>query len=151
MKKVLFIAVLATLGLGKVNAQETTYGATAGFHSLTISVSGGDITASSSASGYFVGFFADFNVSEKFNIQPEVHFASAIKDGDSGNEIIIPIMAKYYVTEKFNLQAGPQFDFVIDVDTDGINIFGVGVGIGAGFDFSEKLFASTRYSFGLNK
>jgi opacity protein-like surface antigen len=149
MKKVLFIAALAFLGLEKVNAQETSYGVTAGFHSLSISVSDGSTTVSSNGSGYYFGFFGDFNISDKFNIQPEIHFASAYQDGDSANELIIPIMAKYYVSDKFNIQAGPQFDFVVD-ESDGLNKFGVGFGFGVGFDFSEKMFVATRYSLGLS-
>ena len=148
MKKVLFIAVIALLGLVKVNAQETTYGVTAGFHSLSVSISGDDATETNSASGFFAGFFADINISEKLNIQPEIQFASAYKDGESGNEIIIPVMAKYYVSEKFNVQAGPQFDFILD-ESEGTNTFGIGFGFGAGYDFTEKIFVATRYSFGL--
>ena len=149
MKKVLFIALIAMLGLGNVNAQEASYGVTAGFHSLSIRSSGGGITAYSSASGFFAGFFADFDVSEKFNIQPEIHFASSSRNGESGNEIIIPVMAKFYVSDEFNVQAGPQFDFIVD-GSEGVNKFGLGFGFGAGYDFSEKLFAAARYSFGLS-
>lgn len=150
MKKLLLIAVFALVGLGTVNAQETSYGLTAGYHMLSISVSGGDATVSADGSGYYVGVFADFNVGEKFNIQPEIHFASAYKDGESANELIIPIMAKYFVSDVFNIQAGPQLDFVVDDESEGINKFGVGIGFGAGFDFSEKVFASARYSLGLS-
>ena len=130
MKKLLLIAVFALVGLGTVNAQETSYGLTAGYHMLSISVSGGDATVSADGSGYYVGVFADFNVGEKFNIQPEIHFASAYKDGESANELIIPIMAKYFVSDVFNIQAGPQLDFVVDDESEGINKFGVGIGFG---------------------
>jgi opacity protein-like surface antigen len=149
MKKVLFIAVVVLLGLGNLSAQKTTYGVTAGFHSLDISVSVDGLTVSTSGSGYFVGFFADFNVSDNFNIQSEIHFASAYQDGDAANEIIIPVMVKYYVSEKFNIQAGPQFDFIVD-ESENVNKFGVGLGFGAGYDISEKIFAATRYTLGLS-
>jgi opacity protein-like surface antigen len=149
MKKVLFIVVFVLLGIGNVRAQETTYGVTAGFHNLRISVSGGGVSLSEHASGYFVGFFADFNVSEKLNIQPEVHFSSVFKNGESTNDIIIPVMAKYYVSEKFNVQAGPQFDILVS-ESDEFNQFGLGVGLGAGYDFSEKIFTSVRYAIGLS-
>ena len=148
MKKVLFVAVMALLSLGKVNAQETSYGVIAGFHNLTISVSGEVNRISTDGSGYYVGFFADFNVGEKFNIQPEIHFASAYKNGEAANELIIPIMAKYYISDEFYVQAGPQLDFIVD-DSEGVNKFGLGLGFGAGYDFSEKVFASARYSLGL--
>ena len=150
IRKLVFIAFFTIAGLGKLSAQETTFGATAGFHNFTISASGGEITASSSSQGYFVGLFAEFNVSDKFNVQPEVHFASVFEEGETLNELIIPIMAKYYVSDEFSIQAGPQLDFLIEDDAEGINKFGVGVAIGAGYDFTEKLFVSSRYSFGLS-
>ena len=49
-------------------------------------------------------------------------------------------MFKYYVSEKFNVQAGPQFDFVLN-GGPGINSLGVGLGFGAGFD-AEDLFSN---------
>jgi opacity protein-like surface antigen len=148
MKKVFLIVSIVLLGFGNVNAQETKYGITSGFHRLTISSSALGLTLSQNASGFFVGFFADFNFSEKFNIQPEIHFASTYNEGESANEIIIPVMAKYMVSEKFNLQVGPQFDFITE-ESEGLNKFGVGLGFGFGYDFSDKLFVASRYSLGL--
>ena len=149
IKKIVFIAFVAIIGLVKVNAQENSYGITAGYHMLSISVSGGGNTISTNANGYFIGFFGEFNVSEKFNIQPEIHFASAYQDGENANEIIVPIMAKYYVSEEFNVQAGPQLDFIAD-ESEGVNKFGLGLGFGAGYDISKKVFAAIRYSIGLS-
>ncbi|WP_165730483.1 porin family protein [Polaribacter sp. 20A6] len=150
MKKLLVIAALAFAGLGSVKAQEVSYGVTAGFHQLSLKVSVvEDFTLSTDASGFYVGFFGEFKIDEKFNIQPEIHFASTYKDGDSSNQLIVPVMAKYYVSEEFNVQAGPQFDYILDSDTTGVNKFGLGLGFGAGYDFSDKVFASARYSVGL--
>jgi len=149
MKKVLLIAVMAIGGLCNVNAQKANFGATAGFHNFTLKGSGGGITASTSASGFFVGFTADFNVSESFNIQPELHFVQTSKNGESVEQIVVPIMGKYYITDEFNLQAGPQIDVVISEST-GLNTIGLGLGFGAGYDFSDKIFATTRYAFGLS-
>ena len=150
MKKVLFIVGLALLGFSNVNAQETSFGVTAGFHDFKISVSGGELTASDNASGFYAGFFAEFNVAEKFNIQPEIHYASVFKDGETTNEIVIPVMAKYYISDGFNVQAGPQFDYVLDNDAEGINKLGLGLGLGVGYDFTDKVFAASRYSIGLS-
>ena len=58
-------------------------------------------------------------------------------------------MLKYHVTEKFNLLAGPQLDYLLS-DSEGLNAIGFGLGLGAGFDFSEKIFVSTRYVLGLS-
>ena len=149
MKKVLFIAVLAILGLGKVNAQEAAFGVTGGFHNFTISLSEDNASASESYAGFFIGVFTDFIISDKFSIQPELQYAAVTVENETLDELIIPIAVKYYVAEKFYLQAGPQFDYIMEEDAEGINKFGVGFLIGAGFDFTDKLFATTRYSFGL--
>lgn len=146
MKKVFFVAMLA-LGLGKVVAQ-SSYGVTAGFHNFTIKASNGAITASTGASGFYAGFFGDFSVSDNVNIQPEIHFVSTFKGGNSVEQLVVPVLAKYYFNDEFNLQAGPQFDFVLS-ESNGINTFGLGVALGAGYDFTEKVFATARYSFGL--
>lgn len=146
MKKVFFVAMLA-LGLGKVVAQ-SSYGVTAGFHNFTIKASNGPITASTDASGFYAGFFGDFSVSDNINIQPEIHFVSTFKSGDSVQQLVVPVLAKYYFSDEFNVQAGPQFDFVLS-DTVNINDFGLGIAFGAGYDFTEKVFATARYSFGL--
>lgn len=148
MKKVFFITFLSLLAFTNLNAQKTSFGASSGFHMLTAKASYQGVTASESASGFYLGLFAEVEVSEKFKIQPELLYASTFKDGESGNEIIIPVMGKYYVSEKFNIQAGPQFDYIID-ESDGVYKVGLGLGLGLGLNISEKVFAVTRYSLGL--
>ncbi|QVY65778.1 porin family protein [Polaribacter sp. Q13] len=148
MKKVLFIAVVALLGLGNVNAQDAKFGAVAGFHNLSIKASGGGGSISVDGQGFYVGFSGEFVLSEDLNLQTELQYASASKDGESTDLIVLPILAKYYVSEEFSLQAGPQLDFLVS-ESDGVNVFGLGLAIGAGYDISEKLYISTRYAFGL--
>lgn len=148
MKKIILIAIFAIASLSYTNAQKANFGTTAGFHNFTLKASGQGITASTSASGFFIGITLDFQVSEDFNIQPELHFVSTSKDGESVEQIVMPILGKYYITDEFNLQAGPQVDLVIS-ESDGLNTLGLGFAFGSGYDFSDKLFASARYSFGL--
>ena len=149
MKKVLFILVVAIVGLGNVNAQGSNFGITAGFHNLSLKLDVLGMTESESGQGFFVGVTSDFSLSDKFSLQPQLQFATSSQDGDSVEQLILPIMLKYHVTEKFNLQAGPQLDYVLS-DSEGLNAIGFGLGFGAGFDFSEKIFISTRYALGLS-
>ncbi|MFQ3297604.1 MAG: opacity protein-like surface antigen [Polaribacter sp.] len=149
MKKVLFILVVAIVGLGNVNAQGSNFGITAGFHNLSLKLDVLGMTESESSQGFFVGVTSDFSLSDKFSLQPQLQFATSSQDGDSLEQLILPIMLKYHVTEKFNLQAGPQLDYVLS-DSEGLNAIGFGLGFGAGFDFSEKIFVSTRYALGLS-
>ena len=149
MKNLCLVAFLAVFSLVGVQAQDTSFGVTTGFHNLTVRASANGASASSGESGIFAGFFADIPVSDKLHVQPEVQYATIFADGDTGNEVVIPIMAKYYAAEQFFVQAGPVIDIIVD-DSEGLNAFGFGLGVGAGYEFSDKIFATTRYSFGLN-
>ncbi|MCG9793258.1 porin family protein [Flavobacterium algicola] len=86
--------------------------------------------------GFYLGGFANFEISDDFKIQPELIFAvqaskfvnenieltdtngfSSIVDFESNiNEstIIIPIVAQYFVSESFYLEGGPQFGYIIN-------------------------------------
>lgn len=148
MKKVLFIAIVV-FGLGKLSAQGSNFGITAGFHNLSLKIDGLGMTESESGQGFFVGVTSDFSLSDKLSLQPQLQFATSSQDGDSVEQLILPIMLKYHVTENFNIQAGPQLDYVLS-DSEGLNAIGFGLGFGAGYDFSEKIFVSTRYALGLS-
>ena len=148
MKKVLFIALLAIVGLGNLNAQTSSFGVVAGFHNFSQSAKGGDVTLSSDAQGFYFGVSGEFNLSDALNLQTELQYATASVDGDSESWLILPVMAKYYISDDFSIQAGPQFDLLLG-DNEGINTLGLGLGIGASYDFSEKFYVNTRYVFGL--
>ncbi|MFY0631084.1 MAG: PorT family protein [Flavobacteriaceae bacterium] len=139
--------MITIVGLGTANAQK--FGATAGLHNLSIKASNSGVSASVDGTGFYAGFFGEFQINESFNIQPEIQFAVSYNDGDSAEQIVLPIMAKYYVSDKFNVQAGPQLDFALD-SGPGLKALGIALGFGAGYDFSDKFFASGRYALGLN-
>lgn len=144
MKKLLLAIAMVALGF-TANAQETTYGAVAGFNNLTFKVSSEGVTAS----GFYLGFFTDFKLNDKFSIQPELQYVSSFQDGESANQLALPVMAKYYVSEAFSVQAGPMFDLIVDETSDDFNAFGLGLAAGLGYDINKDFFASARYSFGL--
>ena len=149
MKKLLLSIALVSFCFA-VNAQDSKFGATAGYQSATIKLSGSGEDFSSDASGFFLGFFAQFSVTETFSIQPELQYSSITDEGESTGLIIIPLMMKFHVTENFNLMAGPQFDYITE-DTEGINKLGLGLGLGLGVDVSDNLSLGARYSFGFDR
>ncbi len=150
MKNVLFIAIVLLLGFGKVNAQETSFGIKAGYHNLIAVASANGTSASDGISGIYLGFLADISISEKMKIQPELQYARVSENGGEGNSLIIPVMFKYYVTDQLNFQAGPVMDLILDESEDDVNTFGFGLGAGIGYDFTDKVFITGRYSFGLS-
>ena len=157
MKKLLFIAVIAILSSLNVSAQETpsstketSYGVTAGFQSTNFKLSLKNLIENEvDAEGFFIGLFAEFPLSEKFSIQPELHFSSvAIYDYPFEN-LIISMFLKYYITEKFNVMSGLQFDYVTNKNFENYTSSGLGLGIGLGIDITDSILISSRYSFGI--
>lgn len=148
MKKVIFF-ILALVSLLNLNAQETTFGAKAGYNSLIAVAKFNGVSASDNVSGFYIGFFADIKTSEKFHVQPELQIVSSHQDGESASMLALPIMGKFYPTDKFNVQFGPQFDLIID-DSDGLKKLGFGIAFGSAYDLSDKVFVSAKYSLGLN-
>lgn len=149
MKKQLLCAAIAVLSFLGINGQETKFGVIGGYNSLIAKATFNGVTASSSVSGFYVGIFADIKTSEKFHVQPELQYVNSIQNGDTGSMLALPIMGKFYVSEAFSVQAGPQFDLILD-DSEGVKAFGVGLAVGVSYDISEKIFASTRYALGLS-
>ncbi len=148
MKK-LFLSILAVVAFGTANAQDIKFGVKAGanFSNFT-----GDFD-SDGKTGFYVGGLADFSVSEKFHVQPELLYSMEGADNDGGVSYLrLPIMAKYYVMEGLNLQAGPTVAFKIGADDaidDTIASLDYGLGFGAGFEMASGLFFDLRYNLGL--
>ncbi|MDC1504068.1 porin family protein [Winogradskyella sp.] len=150
MKK-LFLAAFAVFAFASVNAQDTTFGATAGLSILSPDVEGGD---ADSETGFHIGAFAEFGLSDKFSLQPELTYAMA---GDI-SMIALNAIAKYHVSEEFNIQFGPQIGFAGGDDIDAIeDLLGddftnlnIQLAVGVGYDINENFFAQARYGFQLN-
>lgn len=175
MKRIILSAI-AVITFGFVNAQDIKYGVKGG---LNFAVLSGDVDDASGKIGVHAGGFAEFKISDKFFIQPELLFSTqgAKENGLLEQEgdfyavemnyklayINVPVMAKYYVTKKFNLEAGPQIGFLVNAKakatilgisqendvTSDFKTINIGVNFGAGYDISENIFVGARYNFGL--
>ncbi|MBN8642544.1 MAG: PorT family protein [Flavobacteriales bacterium] len=164
MKKILLTAV-AVFGFAFANAQEAKFGAKAG---LNLSNFTGDAEGTSTKVGFQVGAFAEFKVSDKFAVQPElVYSALGAKYDFFGFDVTetlsyltIPVMAKYYVADAFSLEAGPQIGFLMSAkakadgeseDTkDAYNSTDFGINVGAGYDVTENINLGLRYTIGVS-
>uniref|UniRef100_UPI00404928FC porin family protein n=1 Tax=Flavobacterium sp. TaxID=239 RepID=UPI00404928FC len=179
MKKVLFAAV-AVLGFTFANAQDldtkskAKFGAKASLNLANIV--GDDAGDANTRVGYAVGVFAEFELTEKLSIQPEILYSAQGSKSDfslSGFNfdvtmklayINLPVMFKYKVADKFSLEAGPYVGFLTSAklelenstlgsETEDIKeLFkstDFGLGLGMNYDFTDKIFANFRYSAGL--
>ncbi|MBU2927241.1 porin family protein [Winogradskyella psychrotolerans] len=146
MKKLFLCAALAVCSFASVDAQEVSFGVTAGFLSGDAKVEYGGEEISYSDSGFYFGGVADIGISEEFHIQPELLYATI----DGSSALMLPIMAKYYVAEGFNIQAGPQFVFSLEETGDDYSSIEIDLGIGVGYDINENFFIEARYALQLN-
>ena len=156
MKNISILTVLFLFCLS-INAQEDTattskqtkFGVKAGFTSFNIKASVSGISVSEDASGFHLGLFASFTLSEKFAIQPELEYVSVSESGESSSVLLIPVLAKLNLAEGFNALAGPQLDTILDEDTGGLKETGLGLAAGLEYFFTDNFFIDARYAFGL--
>lgn len=136
------MAAVAVFGLSNVNAQ-SQFGVMAGYTNITAKAKAQGLSLSQSESGFFIGGVADFTISEKFHIQPEVLYANA----SEMNFLYIPVLAKYMVSTDFSVLAGPQANLVLDDMQEGFNSFGIDLTFGANYKITENFFLEGRYGF----
>ena len=120
MKKVVFIAVMAFLGLGNVNAQDVKFGPKT---SLNLTNHKGDVENAETKIGFNIGAFVEIGLSDKFTFQPELLFStqgsksgygagsSSLKQIIKTNYLNVPLMIKYAVSDKFALSSDLKWVF----------------------------------------
>ncbi|OBX26963.1 OmpW family protein [Gelidibacter algens] len=128
--------------VSNVNAQ-SQFGVMAGYTNITAKVSFEGNSISGDESGFFIGGVADFEISDKFHIQPEVLYASA----NDVSFLYIPVLAKYMVSEEFGILVGPQGNLSLEEAEDGVNSFGIDLTFGANYKITQNFFLEARYGF----
>lgn len=103
------------------------------------------ISVSENETGFYIGAFTKFEVSESFKIRPEANFIS-VKDLD---QIQIPVLAEIGISEKFNIMAGPSFGFLLDTG-EGSKSFNLGLDFGLSYDITSEFLVEARYGLGLS-
>ncbi|MDX1827991.1 MAG: DUF5777 family beta-barrel protein [Lutibacter sp.] len=145
MKKLLLTVVITVVTMVSMSAQ-TSFGVTSGYLSAESKLDLEGTKFTDSNSGFYVGIVADIKVSEEFHVQPELVYTN-ISDLSF---MQIPIMAKFYVADKFSLQVGPEITYTLEKTYGDATKFNIGLGLGAAYDFSEKFFIESRYTFQVN-
>ena len=156
MKKIILTAA-AVFALSFANAQDTKYGVKGGLNMSNVSNAEG----SSSLLAFHLGGFAEFKISDKFAVHPELLYSAqgAKFDGFNYNlnYINVPVMAKYYVADAFSIEAGPQIGFLMSAKVDGVDFkefcktTDFGLNLGAGYNLNENMSLGLRYSMGLSE
>lgn len=160
MKKLIIAAILLTATMTNAQDKSMSFGVKGGLNLATTSADG-----AKSLIGFHVGGFAEFMITDKFAVQPELTFSAqgAKYKNVLGNEfnynlnyLNLPVMAKYFVTEDLSLEFGPQISFLMSAKADGTDVkesynsTDFGVNFGAGFNLNENMVLGLRYNLGLS-
>jgi hypothetical protein len=161
MKKII-LSSIAVLAFGFANAQDgASFGVKGGLNMATISGAEG----ASSLLAFHMGGFAEFNVSDKFAVQPELLYSmQGAKYSAFGtsyttnlNYLIVPVMAKYFVTDAISINAGPQLGILMSAKSEGIdvkdgyNTTDFGLNIGGGYNIGDNMMLDLRYNLGFSE
>jgi hypothetical protein len=158
MKKIILTAA-AVFAFSFANAQDMKFGAKGG-----LSMSSNTLGEHTSLLAFHLGGFAEFKISGKFAVQPELLYSAQGGKVSAGgadyttnlNYINIPVMAKYYVADAFSIEAGPQIGFLMSAKSDGTDIkefcnsTDFGLNLGAGYNLNETMSLGLRYNMGLS-
>jgi len=152
---VVLTAAFANAQDKKGSGDSMSFGVKGGLNSFTVTNS----TGAKSKIGFQLGGFAEFKVSDKFSVQPELMYTAQGTKNDVAtlnlNYINIPVIAKYFVTEDISIQAGPQIGFLMSAKYDGTDVkdsfksMDYGLNLGAGYNLNENMSLDLRYYIGL--
>ena len=172
MKKIILFTVLAIFCF-MANAQDEptkssdiSFGLKGGLNFSLIT--GDDTDNLDGRVAFHVGAVAEFPISEKFSVQPELLYSA---QGDKGafdgmdikfkmDYLNLPVMAKYYAAQGLSLEAGPQIGFLLSAKAEGGGVsldikdlfksIDFGLGFGLGYKLENGLNFSGRYNVGIS-
>jgi hypothetical protein len=151
MKKLLFTFALI---LCSVVVFSQKFGAKAGVNFATF---GADATNQEIRTAFHIGGYAQFPLSDKITLQPELLFNS-LGEGSSNwtmNYLSIPVIFAYNFNEKFSVHAGPYLGILMSADVDGTDVkdemsgTDIGLNLGVGYNLG-KINLYGRYSTGFS-
>lgn len=153
MKKLLLFASVILMGAA-VNAQETRFGAKAGYSMSTLKFKdNSNVENTDPMHTYYVGGLVEHKFSDTFGIQGEVLYSplggkisESIEDPDDVanyikiqnkttlGTLLIPVSAKYFISENFSISAGASFGVILSAKSK--TVADVGFGLVPGLEIS---------------
>lgn len=161
MKKIVSITVITVLTIVSINAQDVKFGAKAGLNLAFIT--GDDSEDLDPNTDFHLGVMAEFKISDKFSLQPELVYSGQGADTNIASEgsislnyLNLPLIGKYYVTERLSLEAGPQIGVLLSTKGGTVDYkellkpIDYGVNFGVGYKLDNGLNFTARYNLGLS-
>jgi Outer membrane protein beta-barrel domain len=168
MKKIYLLFVLLPVFLTQAQKTKQDEGVKIGVKGgLNVSNFMGDLTNNAIRTSIHAGLVAEFMISDKFSVQPELLYSGQgfTNTGGIGYErskfdyINLPILAKFYLVKKLSLETGPQIGFLIsaknrtntsNTTVDKQKTVDLGLNLGAGYELENNVFFQARYNLGLS-
>lgn len=146
MKKLLLVASAILMGVA-LNAQETRFGAKAGYSLSTIKYKDNqNVENTDPMHTYYVGGVVEHKLSDTFGLQGEVLYSplggkisESVEDPDdvatyikiqnktTFGTLLIPVSAKYFISESFSVSAGASFGIILSAKTKTVADLGLGL------------------------
>jgi opacity protein-like surface antigen len=146
MKKIILGLILFSVSFHSLQSQDKRntpeFGVHLGYALLDIN---SNIFVGDTQSGFFIGASLDFSISESFNLQPKVLYASYSDVGF----LHIPIFLSYETKEGIYFSTGPQLTIILDDPFNTNKELGLDLGLGIGYHFSDNIFIEARYALAL--
>lgn len=132
---------------------------------LNISSFMGDMDDITIRTSIHAGLVAEFIVSDKFSVQPELLYSGqgASRTDTGGGRykfdyITLPVLAKFPIAKSLSLETGPQVGFLIsnkyktndsNKKVDDIKTIDFGLNAGLNYELKNGVFFQARYNLGL--
>lgn len=146
MKKLLLVASVILFGV-TVSAQETRFGAKAGYSMSTLKFKdNSNVENTDPMHTFYVGGLVEHKFSDTFGIQGEVLYSplggkisESVEDPDDVanyikvqnkttlGTLLIPVSAKYFISESFSISAGASFGVILSAKTKTVADLGLGL------------------------
>jgi|TARA_R100000479_G_scaffold33554_2_gene13879 hypothetical protein len=158
MKKLIF-AFLALITITTTQAQGLDLGIKAGVNFATLN----DATNLDNRTGFVAGAFLGAKFSDKVGFQADLLYSQQGAEFEGNqfdlNYVNVPVVVKFYVFKGLHVQAGPQFGFLVDDNSQSLfgeifndaaaKDFDLSGVVGLGYDLPLGLRLEGRYNFGL--
>lgn len=151
MKKILLLVLV--LGYSFYGySQDAKYGVRAGLNISNLDFDGESFPDNIHRNGFVIGFFAEFALSNKVSLLPELQFSAegAKEEPLHLDYLQVPILFSFKLSPRLFFQVGPQVGLKINKVNDGIKNFAYsGVG-GLSYNITPMIFVDARYTYGFS-
>ncbi|WP_299782481.1 porin family protein [uncultured Formosa sp.] len=150
MKKITFL-ILTILATTTSFAQFDLFGVRAGINMSNLDYDSVVPEGNTHRNGFVVGFTAQYGVTDKFSIAPEIQFSAegAKKEELRLDYLNLPVFAKYAITERLSVGLGPQIGLKVHEFEDGFNNLMFSGIAGVEYVFFDDFYVDVRYSYGI--